>query len=251
MALMDEFKDERAAMKERPLRDRLKYFVDYYKWHVLGGLAALIFVCWFGYDIISAKDIEMYGIMVNGSIMEVDSQEKFETEFAEYAEIDTKKCAVKLDHEFRMQPVLDQNGLNTSQTIMAYMAAGDLDCLLMSEFIFSKYTYHDSFLDLRTLLSEEMLAQYKDHIFYMDRAFLEEMERITKEETLSYGIEYPAYTDPDALEDPVPVGIALSASGKFGEYYTFGDEKGFIGIVANTKNPDICVKLFEYFFPTK
>lgn len=246
---MDEFKEERAAMKDRPLKDRLKYFVDYYKWHVLGGLAGLIFVCWFGYDIISAKDIEMYGIMVNGSIMEAESQEKFETEFAEYAEIDTKKCAVKLDHEFRMGQILDQNGLNASQTIMAYMAAGDLDTLLMDEYNFSKYSYQDSFMDLRTILSAEMLDQYKDYIFYMDQTFLEEMDRIRKEEVLSYEIVYPTYTNPDELENPIPVGIALSASDRFAEYYTFGEDKGFIGVVANTENIDMCVKLFDYLFP--
>ena len=42
MPLMDEFKEERASIKNAPFKKKLRYFWDYYKWHVIITVAAVV-----------------------------------------------------------------------------------------------------------------------------------------------------------------------------------------------------------------
>lgn len=37
MPVMDEFREEREAMKQKSFKERFLYFCEYYKWHVIGG----------------------------------------------------------------------------------------------------------------------------------------------------------------------------------------------------------------------
>lgn len=39
MPVMDEFREEREAMKQKSFKERFSYFCEYYKWHVIGGMA--------------------------------------------------------------------------------------------------------------------------------------------------------------------------------------------------------------------
>ena len=57
MAVMDEFKEERARMKQQPLKKRLEYFWDYHKYHVLAGGFVLFFVV----DMIYSQGYRLHG----------------------------------------------------------------------------------------------------------------------------------------------------------------------------------------------
>ncbi len=251
MAVMDEFKEEREAIKEKSFREKINYFVYYYKWHVLGCLAVVLLLCWFAVDMINSKEIAMYGVLLNASSQTLDSPDEFAEEFASYIDVDVEEYSLQFEHTFRMGEQMDQLGLQANQTIMVYLAAGDLDIMTMDEYNFNKYAYKTVYSDLRNHLSEEMLEQYKDYLFYIDNAFVDEVERVSQEESLTYVIEYPDYTDPDSMTEPIPVGINLAASEKFNEYYSYGDEEAFIGIVLNTENLDKCIKLLEFLFPVE
>lgn len=251
MAVMDEFKEQREAIKEKSFREKLKYFVYYYKWHVLGGLAIVLLLTALVRDMLNSKEMAMFGLFLNAYSTTLESPDEFVEDFAAYADIDLNENSLSFEHTFRMGEQMDQAGLEANQMIMVYLAAGDLDVMTMDEYNFNKYAYKDVYSNLRTLLSEEMLEQYKDYLFYIDNAFMEEVDRVAKEETLDYVITYPDYTDPDSMEDPIPVGINLTVSEKYHEYYSYGDDEGFIGILINTKNADKCKKIFEFLFPTE
>ena len=65
MAKMDEFKEERAAIKDKPFKERLAYFIEYY-----GARTILIAVCVIALlsiiiKNITAKDIVLYAAMYN------------------------------------------------------------------------------------------------------------------------------------------------------------------------------------------
>lgn len=249
MAVMDEFKEQRDAIKEKSFGEKLKYYIYYYKWHAMGVLAAVALLIWFTVDMLNSKDLAMFGVFLNASSTTLESPEEFAEDLAGYMNVNLDEYALSFEHTFRMGKQMDQLGLQANQTIMVYLAAGDLDVMTMDEYNFNKYAYRTAYSDLRTHLSEDILEQYKDYLFYMDDAFVEEVERVSKEETLDYVIEYPDYKDPAAMKDPIPVGINLAASEKFKEYYSYGDDEAFIGIVINTKNPDKCKQLFEFLFP--
>ncbi len=249
MPVMDEFKEQRDALKSKSPKEKISYFFYYYKWHVLGGAALVALLFALGRDMLNAKDVALFGAFVNASSTSLESPDEFVEDFAAYADIDLEQYSMDFEHTLRMGQSLDSLGLEANQMIMVYMAAGDLDVMAMDEFNFNKYSYKTAYSDLRTHFSEETLAQYEEYLFYIDEAFLTEVERISKEETLDYVIEYPDYTNPDAMENPIPVGINLAASAKFREYFSYGDETAFIGIVLNTKQPEHCRKLIEFLFP--
>lgn len=248
MAVMDEFKEQRESLKNKPLRAKIAYFFDYYRWHVLGALAATLLLLWFAHDLLNARDLALYGVFLNASSSTLDSSDNFSRDFADYAGVDLNQYSLSFDHTFRMGQTMDSAGMESSQMLMVYLAAGDLDVITMDEYNFNKYSYKNVYCDLRTYFSEEELARYKDFIFYIDEPFLAEVERVTAEENLNYVIEYPDNADPDTMENPIPVGISLAASETFSAYYTYGDTSAFIGIVTNTKHPELCKQLFQFLF---
>ncbi|MBQ7955265.1 MAG: hypothetical protein IJ282_05895 [Lachnospiraceae bacterium] len=248
MALMDEFKSEREAVKQKSFREKVNYFVYYYKWHVIAAVAIFFLLFALVRETINSKELSIFGLFLNASSMTLDSPEEFEADFCEYAGIDTQKHAADFEHTFRMGPQMDSAGLEANQMIMVYLAAGDIDVMAMDTFNFNKYSYNSAYADLRNYLTEEELETYKDYLFYIDEGFLDEIERIKKGETLDYTIEYPDFADPASMENPIPVGINLKASPKFQEYYTYGKEEAYLGIVLNAPHPDICAKLLDFLF---
>ena len=56
MAVMDEFREEREALKNADAKTKWQYFLDYYKWYVIGGAAVLAFVISMIHSALTAKD---------------------------------------------------------------------------------------------------------------------------------------------------------------------------------------------------
>lgn len=61
-------------------------------------------------------------------------------------------------------------------------------------------------------------------------------------------IKFPNPVSPDTMKDPIPVGINVNISDKFQEYYSYGNEDGFFGVVANTHNTENVSALIAYLF---
>lgn len=56
MAVMDEFKEEREALKNGTPRQKLAYFWYYYKWHVIIALVVIIMIVSFIKQLTDRKD---------------------------------------------------------------------------------------------------------------------------------------------------------------------------------------------------
>ena len=65
MPVMDEFREEREAIKNAGWQYKLKYFWDYYKWFVIGGIFALFIIISIVKDVINTKDFIFNGVMLN------------------------------------------------------------------------------------------------------------------------------------------------------------------------------------------
>lgn len=247
MAVMDEFKTERQALKDRPFKVRFGHFWYYNKWYVIGGIIAVIFLTSLIKDMVTNKDYALYGIVVNAlQISETPSD--LTDGYIEYSSIDTSKYAVLLDASLRLSQDVDQSSMSTTQLIMAHSAAQDLDVLAMDTFNFNKYAYNHTFVDLRECLSTELLAELEDSIYYIDRAVLDKIDEAKDNANMNFSIEYPDHTKPELMEDPIPVGINLDKSEVFNSYYTFAQEEGFIGILNSSKRQENSIALIEYLY---
>lgn len=66
MALMSEFKEERdAVLKHGTPKEKIAYIWEYYKWHIIIPIVAIILAVTFIVDIVTAPDVLLNGVLLN------------------------------------------------------------------------------------------------------------------------------------------------------------------------------------------
>lgn len=247
MAVMDEFKEERDSLREKPLKDRLHYFWDYYKWHTILTLLAVIIGTALIRDIVTRKESALFALLLNAYPISDDADD-FKGRYAEYAGIDTDAFDITFNSTLRMGQEPDEASMNASQMIMVHVAARDMDVMTMDTPYFSNYAYNGTYMDLRDILTPEQIAAYQDRLFYMDGAVMEELDKAREDPSADILIEYPDHSDPSAMSDPIPVGISLKDCDRFDEYYTYGKEEGFLGVVTGCPHIEHALSLIRFLF---
>lgn len=239
MPLMDEFKEERAEVKNRSFKEKCSYFWDYYKWHVIGGAIALFAVISLIHTILSQKETVFYAALLN--IGQSLYSEEYRKEFEEYLGIDTSKEKAYLDIMPLELTVMDDATVSTTQKVMVYVSAGDLDVIIADLPVTNHYAYIDTMMDLRDFLSEEELEKYEPYFYYVDRAKIQKSNGETPETP-----DYPEDpSDPSGMEEPVPVGIRIDHCKKFGEANYFPGATYFT-VVTNSSHLDVAHIFLDY-----
>lgn len=208
MPVMDEFKEERAALKNGTPKQKIAYFFDYYKWYVVFGIAAVIFAATFIYQVASRKDTAFYAMLLNASPYDYSAEEENPAAFAAYTNTDTGKYNIIYDTSVQLG---SDTGTDyyAAQQIMVHISAAEVDVMAADTDYLLQYAYMRDFYDLRDFLSAEQLDKYKDSFYYIDGTVAEEMEAARKD----YDHEYvPVYGDPlhpEDMQNPIPVGLFL------------------------------------------
>lgn len=251
MPVMDEFKDEREALKNQPFKKKFQYFWTYYKWHTIGTIVGAILLVVLVKDIVSHKDYGFYGILVNTFPVQ-EEMDAFENEAAAAMEIDTDKYQVTFDSSYYLaDDIMESNTYQTAQMLMVHTAAGDVDVMVMDTANFNKYGYNDYYADLRLYLSEEQLKALEGRIFYADTTLAAKIAEDNLNKSWENAEpEYPANPlDPESMDNPIPIGISLKGVEKFESNYLFAtDKEGFLGIFPGTKHPEETRKFVDFLF---
>ncbi len=247
MAKMDEFKEERAAIKDKPFKERLAYFIEYY-----GARTILIAVCVIAlFSIIikniTAKDIVLYAAMYN--TMDLRKDGAYAESFKEYAGLDTKRQDVILDETMYIDLVHWDEYTNSSiEKTMLFVTSQELDVVMAQEFVTEYFAYFDFFMDVRDYLTPEQLEQYKDSFYYIDRKVMEEQQEPEDSLYLQYEPDYPDPRKPELMTDPVPVGIYMGDTNQLAirsSYYIDGENPVFC-VLVNSKNATWANRFFEF-----
>lgn len=250
MAAMDEFKDERESVKNKPLKYRIAYFWDYYKWYVIGGIAAVIVIVSTIKGIVTAKDTAVYAAMINYTENVDYSDDVFE-DFLKMNDVDPKKNMINLDTTL----YLTESGwspadVQSVQKLSVLLAAGDLDSIVTGAPYFQKYAYQGYLTDLRDVCDEDELKSIEGDIYYIDGAIsklvIEAMDD-NKEYDLS---EAPDPSKPEEMEDPIPVGIRLTDSKLLDAHfeYSYPAEERYGSVVINSKRPGMTKDMLMYLY---
>lgn len=262
MAVSDEIREQRAKLKGQGFKAHWDYFWEYYKIHTIVAIAVIIFLAVLAKDILNKKPYALYAMLLNSA--GTQTQQTLQDGFAQYAGIDTssEECIVDTFNTFSIT-AMDESTVATSQKIMAFMAAGDLDVLVAEPGSFSHYAGQESFIDLRTVFSEEELKALEDDIFYVDQAYIDYLNSDAYTTYITSG-EYDknnkyavmavdhdqsgeAVIVPiEEMETPVPVGIYMTDSAVLKECGAYGGGECVAGIVVNTKHMDNARKYIEY-----
>ena len=249
MAVMDEFREEREAMKNGTRKQKLEYFWCYYKWHVICTVAAIAIISSFIYKAVTRKDIALYATFLNSYTLAVDDGEAYEQRITEAIGIDTSEYEIMIDNSLYMdlENMTDETTYNTVQKMAVYVAADEIDVLVSNTEVFDYYAYIDYLTDLRTVLTPEQLEAYEPYLYYIDYAVLEAKQEAA-DNLEEFTGTYPDPTKPEEMEEPVPVGVSLAnASEEFNNTYVFKTDAVF-GIVVNSPNPENALNFLDFLF---
>lgn len=241
MPAMDEFKKQREAIKDKPLKEKLDYFWYYYKMHVFVAIFILILVVTTIRDVASQKDVAFYVAFLNSfdvDSLDTDYDAKFIDEFAQLTDIDLEEYDVYLDTNMYFNVAeYDQASMAAMQKFLAMSSNAEIDVVVTDRDIFSSYADNGFFRDLNDYLTPEQLEKYSDHFYYFDEGVLD--DEIDYEAVYNNELAIPVDTverrDPSGMEKPIPVGIFLDDSMKDkltqNYYYAEGQEIvfGFMG----------------------
>lgn len=243
MPVMDEFKKEREALKHGTFKEKITYFFDYYKWHALIGAAGAAAACSIIGHVFFGKETALFTAIVNA--VSLEPAEAYNAGFAEYAGIDTDDFNLVFDSSYHIIPGgFDRQSVAAKRKLMMNIAANEIDVFLADETAMEQYAYSELFLDLRELLSEEQLEKYSPHFYYMDRSAVGKITD-TPGAAETAPAEHPDPRHPEAMDDPVPVGIYLDNAAALKESYYFPGD-AIVGVVVNTKRPLTASRYIDY-----
>lgn len=248
MPVMDEFREEREALKHGTPKQKLQYFWDYYRWPTIIGICLFCAAVSFIYHLVTAKDTALYGAFLNCYATEESSAPLLE-EFMELADIDPTKEEILIDTSMMIsEDAMDDASYNAVQKMTVLIAASELDMIAGNDFAFERYVYTGSMADLREILSPEQIAAYEPYFYYMDMAVYEKIEEARDNLDDLSGIPYPDPRDPESMEDPVPVGLFLEYTDKLTDRYSFMGESATLGVVANSPRKETAALFIDYLF---
>ncbi|MFI3213314.1 MAG: hypothetical protein R3Y24_08215 [Eubacteriales bacterium] len=216
----DEIKEQQQKLVGTSPKEKLDYFLDYYKFHTIGVLLALILVTFFIRDIMAQKDSAMYAIYING-FPNVESEEFMEG-FSEYIGINTDKEETILEDNFYLsEEDTSEYTMANVQKLVALAAAGSLDVIVADEYYFNQYGAQGFFHDLRDVLSQEQIAQYEDLFVYID-------------------------IDDDDSDEAIPIGICVTDASKIVSTESFPNADCYFSVVASSTHIENAIAYLDY-----
>ena len=232
-------------LKGQPLKKKLEHIFTYYWIPIVIVLSLVFFLSWYITEQVTRKDSALFGYCINGAhVGELDDPtvEKFADKYIEFAGIDTEESEVTfIDNFFILYDQYDESTYNNIQSLFAHIAAEQVDFTVSGRDVFMGFSYSDTYMDLRTVLTPEQYQKIEPILLYVDRAILESED----ESAIDNLITNMDPADPSTMSDPIPVGIMIPEDSIFREYYSFTTTDLVFGIIKNTQQLDNALKLLE------
>lgn len=152
-------------LKEMTPKERVSYIFDYYKFHILGVLIAILIIVSIVRTIAAYRDPVIELLMVNAEISDTDVLEaSFDDLLAENG-FDPKKNCVQINASL----VIDYDDTTNYQeqtTLQVFVVSGTYSGFFSDKATFEHYKGNNIFCDLEQLLSEELLETYASDLIY-------------------------------------------------------------------------------------
>lgn len=233
MALMSEFQEERdAVLKHGTWKQKASYIWEYYKWHIIIPIVAIVTVTCFIVQVVTAPDILLNGVLLNVYPSESSvGTDDILKEFYQQQNINSKDEEISLNSSLYYSATDSSFNYESSQALMTWAAAGQIDFMTGDSDTLTDLAYRGYFMDLREILTEEQISTYEPYFLYMDMAVYE--ERNQKADNLEdvSEMEYPDCTKPDDMKKPVPVFLNMNHSQKLTSVYGIETDTLSLGFV--------------------
>ena len=246
MPVMDEFKEEREAIKNSSLSYKLKYIWDYYKWVILGSIAAILIIISIAKDVINNKDFIFYGLFLN-SYSPIETIDSYMDDFAKEYNLDTENYDVELDASLSMTvDNYDESTIATINRLIASLSVGEVDFIAADPAVFDYYSTQYTFSDLSPLLTAEQKEKLAPYFYYIDGA--EADKRMNSDDAIAYTPKEYDHQDPDSMENPILVGLYIQDSPSLSKMFVFKDTKTIYGIPSSSQRKETALQFIDYIF---
>lgn len=246
MPVMDEFQKERDAVRNGTPKQKLSYFVYYYKWYVIAAVLILLAVISLAVHFANQKETAFYACLLNAAPGE--NAEQYIQSFTEYAGIDTDAYETDFDTSIIISET--QGNPETlaaaSQQLMIYIAAGNLDVMLTDTNSIRHYANADLFYDLRDFLTPEQLKLYEPYFYYVDWSVVQELKQSMPDSENDFIPAYPDPRKPEEMEQPVPVGIFLKKDCALTDNYYFLSDDVVLSVLSNTGRSQTASRFIDF-----
>lgn len=229
-------------MKQKPLKERLAYFWDYYKWPAFAVVALIIAAVSYTVSLLYAPEYKVNGLLLNAysysNYEQIQSEIKLLADHFVKAEVlDAKKVEVNLDGSRVYYPDNGKDSYNydTIQLILTYTAADALDFIIGDKDAMLELAYMQVFQNLETVLSNAQLQVLDGDILYIDFAVVEQREAALDQNLDTSDIVYPDPAKPEVMTQPVPVFVQLKQSEKLERIYTQPAETLVFGFAGSSR----------------
>lgn len=233
-------------IRSQPLKAQIQYFLTYYKWSTIAILVVLAFAGYYIATIVSAPDEELNGILLNASnYSNIDALpgqvDYLQTSFRDYVSLNEEQLEIKLDTSRTYS--IGHNDLTANyevlQVLLVNIAADNLDFMIGDETLLIDFAYREMFQNLEDVMPEELLHTLSENLLYIDLAVIREKENGNTD------IVYPDCTDPDAMEEPIPVLVRISNCAKLKDIY--GNQCDTLSFsFAGNENYDRALEFLEF-----
>lgn len=158
MAVMDEFKKEREAIKSAPLGEKIKYVWNYYWVQILIVVGLILTIAGVFFVVTSKKEPVLNGIYVNCYREDYVNGELIE-KFIEEQDIDLKNQELYFvtNLAYRLDSGMTSGSTNkqTTQALTIYHESGTMDFVAAQREIMEELALKNYFADLADILTEE------------------------------------------------------------------------------------------------
>lgn len=151
-----------------PLKKKVEYIWDYYRWHIIITISVVAVMSSLIYNRVTYVDPLLNVIMINSyADMNYDIREGFQ-EFLDQqgCELDIEDAVAISSNLYFVEQDTDGTNYQYMQVLMAMIAAGDQDLFFGTGDIYLGYAEEGVLMDLSTLLPEETLEKYEDCLIY-------------------------------------------------------------------------------------
>ena len=247
MTIREAIKEQQKSIKNRSLKERFSFFLEYYGIKTICLILAAIALIAFIVSMVTKKEYAFTGVFFGAAVQ--DNSEDYLAQFGQASGIDPEKyeISVQCHLDIQMEQQITPEIYQSMEAFTAMVAAKSVDCFAGNDDRFLYYAYMEYALDLRTVLTQAELDQLSPYLRYIDGKLIEQQENAGEGYANAYS-QHPDSAKPELMENPIPVAISLNAAtDAFKEAYQFG-EKAVIGICASSKQAQNALAFLRYCF---
>ena len=223
--------------------EKVKYFVYYYKWWVIGITVAALIVGSLVHDFVTRKESVFQVVICNGEYSEYYDYNSLIEGFAAGIEYDHDKEEINIDPGTHVDVhATDQTSQVTIQKVFLYVAAQELDVLVCDKDFVDLACGQDCGYDMEEILPADMLEKYRDNLYWFDTAVIvandfmdpkeaeEEVAKIKEEE------RYKAFA----------INVSDFYKVKETKMFPYTDGEAYALIPANTQHLENAIEFLRY-----